>query len=75
MPKDLDVYCVLDNISTHKTPAVRAWLDHNVDELIQTISSYPDRRNLDPKPFVWTATVKSILAKVAKAKETFATLH
>ena len=112
VPQELDVYFILDNYATHKTPEVLAWLEknprvsfyfvpkssswvnlverlfseltqrqlrrlvvHNVDQLIQAITTYLDRRNLDPKPFVWTATVKSILAKVAKAKETLATLH
>lgn len=112
VPKELDVYFILDNVSTHKTPAVLAWLErnprvsfyfvpkssswanlverlfseltqrqlrrltvHNVDELIEAITDYLDRRNLEPKPFVWTATVRSILAKVAKAKDTLATLH
>lgn len=26
VPKDLDVHVILDNLSTHKTPAVHAWL-------------------------------------------------
>jgi transposase len=112
VPKELDVYFILDNYATHKTPEVLAWLEknprvsfsfvpkssswvnlverlfseltqrqlrrlvvHNVGELIQAISTYLDHRNLDPQPFVWTATVKSILAKVEKAKRTLATLH
>jgi transposase len=112
VPKDLDVFFILDNVSTHKTPAVQAWLErnprvsfafvpkssswanlverlfseltqrqlrrlavHNVEELNAAISAYLDRRNEDPTPFVWTATVKSILTKVEKAKQTLATLH
>jgi transposase len=112
VPRELDVYFILDNASSHRTPEVLAWLDanprvrfyfvptssswanlverlfselterqlrrlvvHNVDQLIAAITLYLDKRNLDPKPFVWTASVHSILAKVAKAKETLATLH
>ncbi len=112
VPKPLDVYFILDNASSHKTPEVLAWLErnprvqfyfvptssswanlverlfseltvrqlrrlvvHNVDQLIAAISAYLDTRNLDPKPFVWTASLNSILSKVAKAKETVATLH
>jgi transposase len=112
VPRGLDVYFILDNYATHKTPEVMAWLEknprvsfyfvpksaswvnlverlfselterqlrrlvvHNVDELIEAISTYLDRRNEDPKPFVWTATVQSILAKVEKAKKTLATLR
>lgn len=112
VPKELDVYFILDNVSTHKTPEVMRWLarnrrvhfyfvptsaswanlverlfselterelrrlvTHNVQELIQAITLYLDKRNEDPKPCVWTASVESILSKVAKAKKTLATLH
>lgn len=47
----------------------------SVDELIHAITHYIDHRNQDPAPFVWTASVKRILTKVAKAKDTLATLH
>lgn len=48
---------------------------HNVDELVEAITTYIDQRNRDPKPFVWTATVKDILAKVSHANNTLETLH
>jgi transposase len=47
----------------------------SVEELIAAITQYLDQRNADPKPFVWTASVRQILAKVKKANETLATLH
>jgi transposase len=47
----------------------------SVAELIAAITQYLDQRNADPKPFVWTASVRQILAKVKKANETLATLH
>lgn len=47
----------------------------SVAELEAAITAYIDRRNLAPTPFVWTATVRHILAKVKKAKQTLATLH
>ena len=47
----------------------------SVGQLIDTITRYIDRRNNDPKPFVWTASPKTIIAKVNKAKETLATQH
>ena len=112
VPRDLDVYFILDNASTHKTPEVTRWLEknprvhfyfvptsaswlnlverlfselterelrrlvtHSVQELVEAITSYLDKRNEDPKRFVWTASVESIITKVAKAKETLATLH
>ncbi|SRR5712692_5672755 len=47
----------------------------SVDELIAAITRYLEQRNADPKPFVWTASVRHILAKVKKANETLATVH
>ncbi len=47
----------------------------SVDQLIAAITQYIDRRNEDPTPFVWTATVRQILTKVNKANKTLATLH
>lgn len=53
-----------------------------VPELIAAITTYLDRRNTDPTPFVWTASAQKILRKVrraqkslAKVKETSATKH
>ncbi len=48
---------------------------HNVNELIEHITRYIDRRNQNPKPFAWTATTRQILTKVNKANKTLATLH
>jgi len=47
----------------------------SVEQLIAAITQYIDRRNEHPTPFVWTATVRQILTKVAKANATLATLH
>ncbi|CAA9317784.1 MAG: hypothetical protein AVDCRST_MAG89-1496 [uncultured Gemmatimonadetes bacterium] len=47
----------------------------SVDQLIEAIMSYIERRNEDPKPFVWTATVQHILEKVTKARGTLEALH
>ena len=47
----------------------------SVDQLIEVINHYIDRRNDNPTPFVWTASAQSIIAKVSKAKETLATQH
>lgn len=48
---------------------------NSVAELIAAITTYLDRRNQDPTPFVWTASVRSNLAKVRKAKGTSAYHH
>jgi len=47
----------------------------SVPELIAAITAYIDRRNVAPTPFVWTARVHHILAKVKRANATLATLH
>ena len=47
----------------------------SVEQLIQAIHDFLDASNLDPKPFVWAASVHSILEKVARCKPIYETLH
>jgi len=47
----------------------------SVNELIRAIESYIRENNKNPKPFVWTATAKSILRKLKKYKEILDTAH
>jgi transposase len=47
----------------------------SVPELEAAIDAYIAQRNVDPTPFTWTASVRKILAKVKKAKDTLASLH
>ena len=47
----------------------------SVRELEQAIREYIARRNTDPTPFTWTASVRAILAKVKKANDTLASLR
>jgi len=47
----------------------------SVPELIATIDDYLAQSNQNPHVFVWTASVDSILAKIAKCKEALETLH
>lgn len=47
---------------------LRRGVFHSVDELIQTIKSYMDAHNQNPKPFIWTAKAEDILAKVQRAR-------
>jgi len=42
----------------------------SVDDLIVAIEEYLAAWNRSPKPFVWTATVDSILAKLARCRQT-----
>jgi len=47
----------------------------SVHELEAAIHHYITRRNAAPTPVTWTASVKSILAKVKKAHKTLASVH
>jgi transposase len=47
----------------------------SLDHLTAAIIDYLDHRNLDPKPFVWTAPVDSILAKLRGCAPITETIH
>jgi len=47
----------------------------NVPKLIHAIMTYIEAHNQNPTPFVWSAPVERILAKIAKCKEAFGTLR
>ena len=47
----------------------------SVKALIQAIREYLDDHNKQPKPFVWTASVEQILAKVNRCKAILETAH
>jgi hypothetical protein len=46
-----------------------------VPELITAIEDYMSNHNQNPRVFVWTASVESILTKIAKCKEALDALH
>ena len=48
--------------------AIRRGSFFNVDDLIGAIQEYINAHNDDPKPFIWTASAKDILAKVKWAR-------
>jgi len=48
--------------------ALRRGAFHSVPDLIASIQEYIDAHNKDPRPYVWTATAESILAKVARGR-------
>jgi hypothetical protein len=39
---------------------------HSIANLQAAINQYLDQRNAEPRPFVWTASATSILAKLSK---------
>ena len=47
----------------------------NVAELEAAIQEYLDNHNVDPKPFVWTASAVSILEKVRRGRQALESLH
>ena len=48
--------------------ALRRGVFRSVPDLIASIQEYLDTHNEDPRPYVWTATAESILAKVARGR-------
>ena len=49
--------------------AIRRGTFTSVHDLIDAIDAYLIEHNRDPKPFIWTANAKDILAKVVRARE------
>ena len=47
----------------------------SVPDLIVAINQYIEFTNVNPKPFVWTATVEAILSKVKRANDVLDALH
>jgi len=47
----------------------------NVKELIMAIKQYIESHNQNPKVFVWTASVDSIMTKISKCKDPLGTAH
>ena len=48
--------------------AIRRGVFKNVRELEAAIRAFIETRNRDPRPYVWTASVASILEKVGRAR-------
>jgi transposase len=57
------------------TKRLRRGSFEQVPQLIQAINDYTDQSNQNPHIFVWTASVDSIMAKIAKCKEALDALH
>ena len=54
---------------------IRRGVFTSVDSLVAAIMEYLEAKNADPKPFVWTASMRTILSKVKKANAVLETLH
>lgn len=57
------------------TKRIRRGSFNSIANLIESIDEYMAENNINPKPFIWTASVQSILEKVAKCKSIIETLH
>lgn len=55
--------------------AIRRGVFHSVPDLIAAIDEFLAAHNGDPKPFVWTASIDSILEKVGRCKAILETVH
>jgi transposase len=55
--------------------AIRRGVFTSVPDLIDAIQEYLDAYNEDPKPFVWSATVDSIIEKVNRCKAILEAAH
>ena len=49
---------------------LRRGVFHSVPDLINAIDDYLTVNNTNPRPFIWTTTAESILAKVQRARST-----
>ena len=54
---------------------IRRGVFKSVDDLVVAIMDYLAANNAAPKPFVWTASMETILSKVKRANEVLETLH
>jgi len=55
--------------------AVRRGVFHSVAELQAAVADFLTAWNANPRPFVWTATVEKILAKIAKCQRRLEEIH
>jgi transposase len=61
--------------ATLTTKRIRRGSFYSVEELIAAIREYLEEHNRQPKPFVWTAKVEDIIAKVNRCKAILETAH
>ncbi len=54
---------------------IRRGVFKTVKELVAAIDHYLDQRNQHPKPFIWTASVQTVLEKVRRGNEALEALH
>ena len=55
--------------------AIRRGVFHSVPDLITAIDDFLAAHNQDPKPFLWTASIDTILEKTGRCKAVLETVH
>jgi hypothetical protein len=55
--------------------AIRRGVFRSVAELKTAIEAYLQKHNVEPKPFVWTASATAILEKVARGRQALESAH
>ncbi len=55
--------------------ALRRGVFHSVPDLINAINAFLTAHNQEPKPFLWTASIDTILTKVRRCKAVLETVH
>ena len=54
---------------------IRRGVFHSVADLQRAINDFLEHHNAEPKPFVWTASASSIIAKVNRGKQALDSQH
>ena len=57
------------------TKRIRRGVFRNIEDLIAAIDEYVEQHNTAPKPFIWTAKARDILAKVNRARRALDNRH
>ena len=75
--KPLLPWCLLNCVCVHLVErwfrdlddkAIRRGVFHSVPNLITAVEAYLSANNASPRPFVWTAPVDEILAKIRRGR-------
>ncbi len=54
---------------------LRRGIFHSVPDLVNAIKAFAKSTNADPVPFVWTASVESIMQKINRCRAIYETVH
>ena len=86
VPRRKKIHATVDNYATHKHPVegffaqltsrrLKRGVFTSVADLKAAINRFVEETNSHPKPFVWTADPKRVLAAVKRGKQALDSLH